>query len=257
MSDKGIVIVTGAASGIGLASARRLAGGGWRVAMLERDEAALAREAAALGGGILQRPLDVTDEAGVKAAVAAVAAEGRIAGLVNSAGIAANIPLEETTVELFRRILDVNVIGSFLVGQAVAAEMAKTGGGSIVNIASVSGMQGNVGRTAYGASKGAVITMTKVWAVELAERGIRVNAVSPGPVDTPMVEALHTTAERDTWLTHVPLRRYSKPEEIASGIAYLIDGEQSSYVTGQVLAIDGGFSTGGTIRPMTSTASPQ
>ena len=255
MPERGIVIVTGAASGIGLATARRLHADGWPVAMLDRDEAALGREAAVLGSA-LHRPLDVTDEAAVKAAIAAIAAEGRIAGLVNSAGIAANIPLEETTVELFRRILDINVIGSFLVGQAVAAEMERTGGGSIVNIASVSGMQGNTGRTAYGASKGAVITMTKVWAVELAERGIRVNAVSPGPVDTPMVEALHTSAERDSWLVHVPLRRYSQPEEIASVIAFLIDGEQSSYVTGHVLAIDGGFVSGGNIRPMITTASP-
>ncbi len=256
MSKGEFVIVTGAASGIGLATARRLAGDGWRVAMLDREAAALEREAAELGGSVLHRPLDVTDQAAVKDAVAAVAAEGRIAGLVNSAGIAANIPLEQTSVELFRRILDINVIGSFLVGQAVAAEMEKTGGGSIVNIASVSGMQGNMGRTAYGASKGAVITMTKIWAVELADRGIRVNAVSPGPVDTPMVEALHTSAERDAWLVHVPLRRYSKPEEIASGIAFLIDGEQSSYVTGHVLAIDGGFVAGGTIRPMPATESP-
>ncbi len=256
MAKAGTVIVTGAASGIGLATTRRLVGDGWRVAMLDRDAVALEREAAAFGGSVLHRPLDVTDEPAAKTVIAAIAAEGAIAGLVNSAGIAANIPLELTTTELFRRILDINVIGSFLVGQAVAAEMEKTGGGSIVNIASVSGMQGNMGRTAYGASKGAVITMTKVWAVELAERGIRVNAVSPGPVDTPMVEALHTAAERDAWLVHVPLRRYSKPEEIAAGIAFLVDGEQSSYVTGHVLAIDGGFSSGGTIRPMVTTASP-
>jgi NAD(P)-dependent dehydrogenase (short-subunit alcohol dehydrogenase family) len=253
MSDKGTVIVTGAASGIGLAAARRLAAGGWRVAMLDRDAAALGREAAAIGGTTIHRPLDVTDEAGVKEVVAAIAAEGPIVGLVNSAGIAADIPLEQTSVELFRRILDINVIGSFLLGQAVAAAMERTGGGSIVNIASVSGMQGNMGRTAYGASKGAVITMTKVWAVELAERGIRVNAVSPGPVDTPMVQAMHTSAERDAWMVHVPLRRYSQPDEIASGIAFLIDGQQSSYVTGHVLAIDGGFASGGTIRPMKAT----
>ena len=249
MPKNGIVVVTGAASGIGLATASLLAAEGWRVAMLDRDEGALAREASALGDGVLHRALDVTDEASVKEAIAAIAAEGPIAGLVNSAGIAADIPLEQTSVELFRRILDVNVIGSFLVGQAVAAAMETTGGGSIVNIASVSGMRGNLGRTAYGASKGAVITMTKVWAAELAERGIRVNAVSPGPVDTPMVEAMHTSAEREAWMVHVPLGRYAKPDEIASGIVFLLDGERSSYVTGHVLAIDGGFTGGGTIRP--------
>lgn len=257
MGRPGIVVVTGAASGIGLATARLLAAEGWPVAMLDRDEAALAREAAALGPAVTRRRLDVTDEAGVRAAIDAVAAGGPIAGLVNSAGIAADIPLERTNAELFRRILDVNVIGSFLVGQAVAAAMEKTGGGSIVNIASVSGMRGNLGRTAYGASKGAVITMTKVWAAELAERGIRVNAVSPGPVDTPMVAAMHTSAERESWMVHVPLGRYARPEEIASGIVFLVDGERSSYVTGHVLAIDGGFTGGGTIRPPREAGAPR
>lgn len=251
MAGVGIVVVTGAGSGIGLASAERLLADGWRVAMLDRDGAALDRARGELASdGATTHVLDVTDEAGVAATIDAVAAGGPIAGLVNSAGIAADVPLADTTVDLFRRILDINVIGSFLLGRAVASRMAEAGGGSIVNIASVSGMQGNLGRTAYGASKGAVITMTKVWAAELAESGIRANAISPGPVETPMVQAVHSSASRETWLSHIPLRRYAKPAEIAAGVAYLIDPAQSGYVTGQVLAIDGGFTMGGTIRPM-------
>lgn len=248
MDDKGIVVVTGAASGIGLASAQRLARDGFRVAMLDRDGTALANAAAPLADGASIHPVDVTDEAAVGTAIDRVAATGRIVGLVNSAGIAADVPLAETSVDLFRRILDINVIGSFLLVRSAVPHIARGGGGSIVNIASVSGIQGNRGRTAYGASKGAVITMTKVMAVELAESGIRVNAVAPGAVDTPMVQQVHTGAERAAWTTRIPLRRYARPDEIAAGIAYLIDPAQSSYVTGHILAIDGGFSTAGTDR---------
>ncbi len=191
-SARGWVVVTGGASGIGLASAQRLARIGWSVALLDREAEALQRAAAAVGPGTSTHVVDVTDEAGIAAALTAIG--GPIRGLVNSAGIAANLPLAETSAELFRKILDVNVVGSFLVAQAVVPFMEKAGGGAIVNIASVSGIQGNMGRSAYGASKGAVVTMTKVMAVELAERRIRVNAVAPGPVDTPMIQAIHDKA---------------------------------------------------------------
>jgi NAD(P)-dependent dehydrogenase (short-subunit alcohol dehydrogenase family) len=249
--DKGTVIVTGGASGIGFAAARRLHEGGWRVALLDRDQSALSRAVGEIGSASTStHVVDVTDEAAVAQVVAEAAAAGPIRGLVNSAGIAADVPLAETSVALFRKILDVNVIGSFLLVRNVVPLMEAAGGGSIVNIASVSGLKGNIGRTAYGASKGAVVTMTKVMAVELAASGIRVNAVAPGPVDTPMVQSLHTSVERDVWLRHVPLRRYASPDEIAGGIAYLLDESLSSFVTGHVLAIDGGFVAGGTIRPM-------
>lgn len=245
---RGWVVVTGGASGIGQASAQRLARAGWSVALFDREADALARAAAIVGPGTSTHTIDVTDEAGIVAALTAIG--GPIRGLVNSAGIAANAPLADTSAELFRRILDVNVVGSFLMAQKIVPYMERAGGGAIVNIASVSGLQGNLGRTAYGASKGAVVTMTKVMAVELAAVKIRVNAVAPGPVDTPMIKAMHDQAERDLWLTHVPMRRYATPDEIAGGIAYLLDPDLSSYVTGQILAIDGGFAAGGTIRPL-------
>lgn len=249
---RGWVVVTGGASGIGQASARRLARAGWSVALFDREAEALARAAEVVGPGTSTHTVDVTDEAGITAALTAVG--GPIRGLVNSAGIAANAPLADTSAELFRRILDVNVVGSFLMVQKIVPYMEKAGGGAVVNIASVSGLQGNLGRTAYGASKGAVVTMTKVMAVELATSGIRVNAVAPGPVDTPMIQVLHDRAERDLWLTHVPMRRYATPDEIAGGIAYLLDQDLSSYVTGHILAVDGGFAAGGTIRPLAAQA---
>jgi NAD(P)-dependent dehydrogenase (short-subunit alcohol dehydrogenase family) len=121
----------------------------------------------------------------------------------------------------------------------------RAAGGAIVNIASVSGLRGNIGRTAYGASKGAVVTMTQVMAVELAPDNIRVNAIAPGPVETAMVRAMHTSEARQNWLTRVPQRRYGEPQEIARAAAFLLDEEQSSYVTGHVLAVDGGFLAGG------------
>src|SRR5690606_2803964 len=117
---------------------------------------------------------------------------------------------------------DVNVIGSFVVSRAVARRMPEETGGVIVNIASVSGIAGNMGRTAYGASKGAVVTMTKIMSVELAARNIRVNAVAPGPVDTPLVRDVHSPAARRAWIDRVPQRRYAHPEEIATVICFLL-----------------------------------
>jgi NAD(P)-dependent dehydrogenase (short-subunit alcohol dehydrogenase family) len=146
---------------------------------------------------------------------------------------------------MLRKIYEVNVIGAFALSQALAPVLRENGGGSIVHIASVSGIKGNLGRSAYGASKGALITLTKIMAVELADDLIRVNAIAPGPIETPMVKENHTAVTREEWQRTVPLRRYGQPEEIASAIAFLVDGEQSSYVTGQILAVDGGFTAAG------------
>ena len=244
--------VTGGASGIGFATARQLLADGWAVAVADRDSEALERAGAELaqaGGQVAAFPLDVTDEAAVEAALAQAAERiGPLRGLVNSAGIAQDKPFDDVTAAEFRRILDVNVVGSFLVARAAVKAMRAAGGGAIVNIASISGMRGNLGRTAYGASKGGVITMTQVMAVELAQDRIRVNAVSPGPVDTPMVRQIHKTAYREAFERRVPLRRYAEPEEIASVIAFLLDDARSSYVTGQVLGVDGGFLAAGVMR---------
>lgn len=243
LKDKA-VIVTGGASGIGRATVERLLAEGWRVVAADRDKAAL--NTLPNYNRLMTAPLDVTDEAMVEALVARVEADfAPIGGLVNSAGIGRDVPFAETTAKLFRDIYEINVIGTFLVSKAAARSMAKNGGGSIVNIASVSGIKGNIGRAAYGASKGALVTLTKVMAVELADAGIRVNAIAPGPVETPMVAAIHTPKIREQWHKTVPLRRYGGPEEVAGAILALLDPAFSSYITGQTIAVDGGFTAAG------------
>jgi NAD(P)-dependent dehydrogenase (short-subunit alcohol dehydrogenase family) len=247
MHERGTCIVSGGASGIGLATAQELLTQGWRVGLLDIQEEKLEAAQKALGSGSYALQADVIDAAAVAKAFAEIErALGPIAGAVNSAGIARDIPCLETDPALFRTILDVNVIGSFIVAQAAARSMiAGKRQGAIVNIASISGIRGNIGRVAYGASKGAVVTMTKVMAVELAAHGIRVNAVSPGPVDTPMVQALHGEDIRRLWQKVIPQRRYAAPSEIASVIAFLLDEAKSSFITGQNWAADGGFEGGG------------
>jgi NAD(P)-dependent dehydrogenase (short-subunit alcohol dehydrogenase family) len=245
-----VAFVTGAASGIGLATARLLLAEGWKVAIADRDGAALDKAALALDGGprVLALPLDITDEAAVAQAVArAEEALGGLDGIVNSAGIAADVPALDTKIDLFRRILDINVTGTFIVAQAGARIMKRRGGGAIVNLASIAGLRGSKGRSAYGASKGAVVTLTQVLANDLARDHIRVNAVAPGPIETPMVKALHTDSDRTLWNRFIPMKRYGTTEEIAKAIAFLLDGEKASYITGEILAVDGGYRGAGVI----------
>src|SRR5205085_7503970 len=248
MTTKGTraAIVTGGASGIGLATVERLIATGWRVTALDRDETALAKLRGAHGEKVRTGVLDVTDEVAAEAAVTESAeAFGRIDGVVNSAGIGLDKPALDTSVADFRKVLDINVTGTFIVARAAARIMKSQRSGAIVNLASIAGMRGSKGRVAYGASKGAVITLTQVMAVDLARYGIRVNAVAPGPVDTPLVQAVHTPAVRRAYMHHTPMRRYATADEIASAILFLLDGAQSSYVTGTIMPVDGGFSGAG------------
>jgi NAD(P)-dependent dehydrogenase (short-subunit alcohol dehydrogenase family) len=245
-----VALITGGASGIGLATAERLLASGWKVAIADRDAAGLEAQRRAHAGspGVAVLSLDVTDEAAAEGAVAQVVqALGGLDGVVNSAGIAADIPALDTPVDLFRRIMEINVTGTFIVARAAARIMKDRGGGAIVNMASVSGVRGSKGRSAYGASKGAVVTLTQVLANDLARYSIRVNAVAPGPVDTPMVKAMHTDKDRALWTRHIPMRRYAEPAEIATVIEFLLDGTRSSYVTGEIVAADGGFRGAGII----------
>ena len=126
-----------------------------------------------------------------------------------------------------------------------AQRMRARASGSIVNIASVSGVRGNSGRVAYGCSKAAVIHMTKVMAVELGPSGIRVNAIAPGPVETPLVKEVHTDQARAAWMRTVPQRRYGTPDELAGAATFLLDERKSSYITGQTICVDGGFTAAG------------
>ncbi|HCL66067.1 MAG TPA: oxidoreductase [Rhizobium sp.] len=240
------VAITGGASGIGFASARLLLARGFAPWLLDLKPQTLADACAKLGlpaeRGIA---CDVADEASVAEAIGKVAQAGRLLGIVNSAGIAVDRSAVDTSVEDFRRILDVNLIGSFIVSRAAARIWLERGeAGSIVNISSISGMHGNKGRSAYGASKGGVNAMTMVMANELGPNGIRVNAIAPGPIDTPLAREVHTKDVRAQWQKRVPLRRYGTIDEIAGTVAFLMS-EDGGYVNGQVIAVDGGFITAG------------
>ena len=247
----GVAIVTGGASGIGLATTQLLLEQGWKVSVFDFNPEALAKARAQLNGfgeNVRFAEADVTDESRIEQLIAdTVARLGPIKGVVTSAGIARDVPFLETTAQMFRAIHEVNVIGTFVVCRAAAAHMKDNGGGSIVTLASVSGLTGNIGRAAYGSSKGAIVNLTRIMAVELGRYGIRVNSVAPGPVETPMAAAIHGEAIRQLWVDKSLLSRYGKPDEIAQAIAFLLDAERSSYITGQILAVDGGFMAAGII----------
>lgn len=250
MPERGLAgraaLVTGAGAGIGLAIARRLAEAGAGVALLDlRGAAEAAALIAAEGGRAIAIAGDVSRDADAAGAVARAREEfGRLDILVNNAGIASLRPFLETTPEEFRRTLDVNVTGAFLLSQAAARIMMAQGGGRIVNIASISGQRAGAGRTAYGTSKAALIQLTRQMALELAAHAITVNAVAPGPVETEMAKLMHDRKTREGYLRMVPLGRYGTPEEIAEAVLFLAS-DRAGYITGHVLDVDGGFMASG------------
>ena len=238
------ILITGGASGIGLATARRFVSEGARVALLDLNAAGLAAASQELGGAPAVQA-DVTQEAQVRAAVPAAAeALGGLDGLVNAAGVSAWRSFEDLDFAEWRRILSINLDGPFLVTHAALPALKAAGRGTIVNVASGAGLQPRPNFSAYCSSKGGLVMFTRSIAIDLAPANIRVNAVCPGIVMTPLVEKnLAKFPDRDAavqrYVSRNLMHRFGTAEEIAEAILYLTSHD-SSFVTGSALSIDGG-----------------
>ena len=239
--DGKVALISGGARGQGAAEARLFAAEGARVVIGDVLDDEGAQTAEELGDAVAYQHLDVTDEASWQAVVDDTEARfGPISVLVNNAGVLSWGPIDKIPVEEFERVLRVNVVGVFLGMKTVAASMERAGGGSIVNTSSTSGLTGLPYLGAYTASKWAVRGLTKTAAIDLGKKGIRVNSIHPGGIDTPMIAG---TADDAPFYRRLPVPRLGSPDEVARAVLFLASDE-ASYTTGAELAIDGGATCG-------------
>ena len=238
-----IALVSGGARGIGRAAAEIFIEQGFKVIILDRDREELDKTCKKIDGAIPFN-YDVSDEKAMKEISSRVDSEfGRLDCLINNAGVAAFGPIEECDSKKWRTVMETNLDGVFYLSQSLTPQLKKTKG-SIVNIASISGLRASTLRVAYGTSKAAVIQLTKQQACELGEYGIRVNTVAPGPVKTKLSAAVHSPQIIKAYHDAIPLNRYGSEREIGE-VIFFLSSAKASYVTGQTVAVDGGFEATG------------
>ena len=238
-----VAVITGAAQGIGKQTASVLNGLDWSLVLLDLQPIDTSGYSSALSlAG------DITDEIFVQsAAKQTIDTFGRVDALVNNAGISCITSALDTSAEMYRKVIDVNLVAPFLLAKAFGGLMVAAGSGSVVNVASVAGLQGVADRSAYNASKHGLIGLTRTLAVEWGAKGVRVNAVCPGWVKTEMDHKDQAGGSySDSDITdHVPMGRFAKPDDIAQAIAWLCDDSKSGFVNGISLPVDGGWTADG------------
>lgn len=244
-----VAIVTGAGGAIGAKIAERLAlDDGASVAIVDRDAATAANTAQSIvsqGGRATAFIVDLADSPALAAMLHEIDAKlGTPDIVVNNAGIAATMPVLDYPLAHWQLTMAVNVTAPFLIAQHTLRAMQRKHWGRIVNIASISGVRAGTGRLGYGTSKAALIALTRQFAIESAEWGVTVNAIAPGPVDTPMIRGMHGGSTATTYASLLPMRRYGTTDEIAHAVSFLAS-DQASYITGHSLAVDGGFLASG------------